>query len=45
VVYRTSPAEFAANVPKLLEAGARFVGGCCGTDPSFIEAMRRELDG
>jgi len=45
VVYRTSPSEFAANVPKLLEAGARFVGGCCGTSPRFIEAMRRELDG
>ena len=44
VVYRTSPSEFAANVPKLLEAGARFVGGCCGTSPRFIEAMRRELD-
>ena len=39
------PGEFAAKVPRLLEAGARFVGGCCGTDPSFIEAMRRELDG
>jgi methionine synthase I (cobalamin-dependent) len=45
VVYRTSPAEFAKNVPKLLEAGARFVGGCCGTSPRFIEAMRRALDG
>jgi methionine synthase I (cobalamin-dependent) len=45
VVYRTTPAEFAANVPKLLEAGASFVGGCCGTNPGFIEAMRRKLDG
>jgi 5-methyltetrahydrofolate--homocysteine methyltransferase len=44
VVYRTTPSEFAANVPKLLEAGARFVGGCCGTIPEFIQAMRRELD-
>ena len=44
VVYRTSPSEFASNVSKLLEAGARFVGGCCGTSPRFIEAMRRELD-
>jgi len=44
VVYRTTATEFAANVPKLLEAGARFVGGCCGTNPGFIEAMRRELD-
>ena len=45
VVYRTTPAEFVTKVPSLLEAGARFVGGCCGTSPEFIEAMRRELDG
>ena len=45
VVYRTSPAEFAEKVPKLLEAGARFVGGCCGTSPRFVEAMHRALDG
>jgi len=45
VVYRTGPADFARNVPWLVEAGARFLGGCCGTSPSFIEAMRRELDG
>jgi methionine synthase I (cobalamin-dependent) len=45
VVYRTTPAEFVARVPKLLEAGARFVGGCCGTSPEFIEAMHRELNG
>jgi methionine synthase I (cobalamin-dependent) len=45
VVYRTTPAEFVTKVPSLLEAGARFVGGCCGTSPDFIEAMRRELDG
>jgi 5-methyltetrahydrofolate--homocysteine methyltransferase len=44
-VYRTTPAEFAKHVPRLLEAGARFVGGCCGTHPGFIEAIRRELDG
>ena len=44
VVYRTTPSEFAAKVPKLREAGARFVGGCCGTSPEFIQAMRRELD-
>ena len=45
VVYRTTPAEFGAKVPRLLQAGARFVGGCCGTSPEFIEAMRRNLDG
>lgn len=43
VVYRTTPEAFARDVRKLVEAGAHFVGGCCGTSPRFIEAVRREL--
>ncbi|HTQ56160.1 MAG TPA: homocysteine S-methyltransferase family protein [Bryobacteraceae bacterium] len=39
LTYRTTPAEFAAYVPGLIEAGASFIGGCCGTSPAFIEAM------
>ncbi len=42
-VYRTSPAEFASRIPALVEAGATFVGGCCGTNPEFIKAARRVL--
>ncbi len=38
VVYRTTPEEFAARIPALIEAGASFVGGCCGTNPAFIRA-------
>jgi len=44
VTYRTSPDEFAARVPALLAAGAAFVGGCCGTSPAFVAAVRRVLD-
>jgi len=41
-VWRTSPADFARHVPALLEAGATFVGGCCGTTPAHIaELVRR----
>ncbi len=40
-VYRQTPEEFAALVPELVEAGADFVGGCCGTSPQFIEAVCR----
>ena len=40
VVYQTTPQEFAASVPALLEAGASFVGGCCGTAPEFIRAVK-----
>jgi len=42
-VYRTTPEEYAAWVPALVEAGASFIGGCCGTNPEFIRAIRRML--
>jgi S-methylmethionine-dependent homocysteine/selenocysteine methylase len=28
----------------MIDAGASAVGGCCGTDPDFISAIRRRLD-
>jgi 5-methyltetrahydrofolate--homocysteine methyltransferase len=37
-VYRTTADQFASHLPALIEAGAIFVGGCCGTDPDFIRA-------
>ena len=43
VVYETTAEEFAGFLPKLVEAGASFVGGCCGTDPRFIRALRQRL--
>ncbi len=43
VVYRTTPEEFAAVVPDVIAAGARFVGGCCGTRPDFIAAVKARL--
>jgi 5-methyltetrahydrofolate--homocysteine methyltransferase len=39
--YTTKPEEFARHVPALTEAGANFVGGCCGTTPDFIRAIGR----
>lgn len=42
-VYRMRPEEFAGYVPALVEAGASFIGGCCGTHPEFIRAIRRAL--
>lgn len=42
-VYRMTAAEYAAHVPALLEAGASFIGGCCGTTPAFIRAMAELL--
>lgn len=43
-VYRTSPADFASYMPALIDAGANFVGGCCGTSPEFIRTVRALLD-
>lgn len=42
-IYRTTPEEFAAQVPALLDAGANFVGGCCGTTPDFIRAVAEKV--
>jgi 5-methyltetrahydrofolate--homocysteine methyltransferase len=44
-VYRTTPEEFAGQAPALVEAGAVFVGGCCGTTPDFIRALARKIRG
>jgi homocysteine S-methyltransferase len=44
-VYAAEPPYFASMVPRLLDAGARIVGGCCGTTPEHIAAMRATLDG
>jgi methionine synthase I (cobalamin-dependent) len=42
-VYRTTPEVFAGYLAKLVAAGAKFVGGCCGTTPSFVRALKRQL--
>ena len=42
-VYRTTPEEFASHGPALVEAGADFLGGCCGTGPEFITALIKEI--
>jgi len=38
-VFDTTPEEFASCGRKLVEAGAAFVGGCCGTTPAHIKAL------
>jgi len=44
-VYRETPEEFAAKAPLLIAAGANIVGGCCGTTPDHIRALRGVVDG
>jgi 5-methyltetrahydrofolate--homocysteine methyltransferase len=42
-VYNTTPEEYASYVPVLVQAGADFIGGCCGTNPDFIRAIKDKL--
>ncbi|MCX7427569.1 MAG: homocysteine S-methyltransferase family protein [Planctomycetia bacterium] len=42
-VYTQTAAEFAAFVPELIDAGVSFLGGCCGTTPEFIAAVKSRL--
>jgi methionine synthase I (cobalamin-dependent) len=44
VVYRMTPAEFASHAADLINAGASYIGGCCGTSPDHISAMRIAMD-
>jgi len=44
-IYRQTPDEFAAYAPRLVEAGASMIGGCCGTTPEFIRAVAAKLNG
>ena len=41
--YNTTPEEFARYVPELLQAGASFLGGCCGTTPAFITQLTHSM--
>jgi 5-methyltetrahydrofolate--homocysteine methyltransferase len=41
-IYKTAPDDFAKQIPALIEAGASFIGGCCGTSPEFIKKIRKE---
>jgi len=43
-VYSAGPAYFGEMVPQMLAAGARIVGGCCGTTPEHTKAMRAAID-
>lgn len=43
-VYAAGPEYFGRMVSDLLDAGATIVGGCCGTTPDHIAAMRTAID-
>lgn len=43
-VYSMDASHFAAAMLELVEAGASIIGGCCGTTPDYIRAVKALLD-
>jgi methionine synthase I (cobalamin-dependent) len=39
-VFDVSPDRFASGIAECLAAGARLIGGCCGTSPAHIRALK-----
>lgn len=42
-VFKETPEQMAERVPRLVDAGANIIGGCCGTTPDHIQAMREAV--
>ena len=42
-VFTVGPEEFARDVAACIEAGATYVGGCCGTTPQHIAALKHTV--
>lgn len=43
-IFPDTPEMMAEQLPALIEAGANIVGGCCGTTPAHIAAMKAVVD-
>jgi 5-methyltetrahydrofolate--homocysteine methyltransferase len=43
-VYKATPKEMGDSAAQFRAAGANIIGGCCGTTPAHIDAMRKSLD-
>lgn len=44
-VFNVEPEEFAVVGKKLVEEGAAIIGGCCGTTPEHIRALKEAVKG
>ncbi|MCP4644794.1 MAG: homocysteine S-methyltransferase family protein [bacterium] len=44
ICYPETPEAMAAEVPNLIAAGASIIGGCCGSGPDHIRAIREAVD-
>jgi 5-methyltetrahydrofolate--homocysteine methyltransferase len=43
-IYSETPLQRGQAVPKLLKLNINVIGGCCGTTPEHIQAIRRAVD-
>jgi 5-methyltetrahydrofolate--homocysteine methyltransferase len=43
-VYKQLPADMAAGVPEVVDAGANIIGSCCGSTPEHTRAIRGVID-
>ena len=44
LIYSETPEYVAEKCKDLLEVGVSIIGGCCGTTPEHIAAMRKIVD-
>ncbi len=43
-VYDITAEDFAGQVAEFVKKGARLVGGCCGTTPEYIRALKKQIE-
>jgi 5-methyltetrahydrofolate--homocysteine methyltransferase len=43
-LYKESPEEFSSFVNQFANYGTRLIGGCCGTTPDFVRAIKKKVD-
>ncbi|MCC6094733.1 MAG: homocysteine S-methyltransferase family protein [Eubacterium sp.] len=43
-IYSLGPEAFVNHMKVLVDAGARLVGGCCGTEPEHIRLLKRMIE-
>ncbi|KPU42730.1 bifunctional homocysteine S-methyltransferase/5,10-methylenetetrahydrofolate reductase [Oxobacter pfennigii] len=44
-IYAITPEEFAEYIVTMKKKGVKILGGCCGTTPDFIKAIKSSLSG
>ncbi len=42
-IFPDTPEQMASFIPAVIEAGANIIGGCCGTTPAHIMAIREKI--